>query len=269
MWVAHWRFIREPFDEGGGPFVPLPGHEEAVARLLHTIESGGRFAILNAPPGLGKSRVLEQALARARGPLRRIALVKSPLDEDDLMIRLAETLGMRPRRSGNRGEVWRSLAREIRLCSIQGLGVVLAIDGGRDLSRSGGSECLVRLAGLGGTDRGPVTVVLATEADCWETDLDSRFWPLSIRLRPLSFSEAETFLHAKLAAAGCRELVFTHRAVCRLHLLSAGNPRGLERLATLCLMAGASQGREAVSPELVDSVTSEFRSPAMLDSQLI
>ena len=48
-WIVHWGLNRDPFVERGGPYVPVPGHEEAVARLVHTIEAGHRLAVLSAP----------------------------------------------------------------------------------------------------------------------------------------------------------------------------------------------------------------------------
>ena len=47
-WIVHWGLNRDPFVERGGPYVPVPGHEEAVARLVHTIEAGHRLAVLSA-----------------------------------------------------------------------------------------------------------------------------------------------------------------------------------------------------------------------------
>ncbi len=47
----------------------------------------------------------------------------------------------------------------------------------------------------------------------------------------------------------------------RLHALSGGIPSGLDRLATLALMAIASRGMESVSAEVVNTVSEEFQQP--------
>ncbi len=67
---------------------------------------------------------------------------------------------------------------------------------------------------------------------------------------------------AKLAAAGCREAIFSQRAVTRLHFHSRGSPSGLDRLASLCLMAGAYRGLEAISSDVVEGVLGECHQPA-------
>ena len=82
-------------------------------------------------------------------------------------------------------------------------------------------------------------------------------WGLAIRLQPLTRSEAERFLTAKLAAAGRDEPAFTPRAITRLHALSAGVPRGLDRLASLALMAGAVRRLEMIPAEVVEGVARE------------
>ncbi len=259
--MAHWELSRDPFGEADSPYVPLPRHEEAVARLLHTVDSGGRLAILDASAGLGKTRVLGQSLALARKPSRRIALAKNPLDGEDLATRLAEKLGVRPPRGAGRAGAWRALERGIRLCSVQGLSVVLAVDGYGAIDSADGREGLLRLVHLGGRDEGRATVLLTDSVEAEDDKTGLRPWTLAIRLKPLSASEVELYLAAKLGAAGCREPIFTPRAVSRLQLLSGGSPRGLNRLGSLCLMAGASRGLEAVSSELVDSVVTECHLP--------
>ena len=82
-------------------------------------------------------------------------------------------------------------------------------------------------------------------------------WNLAIGLSELTRSQAETYLTTKLRAAGCTEPIFTPRAVTRLHGLSAGNPRGLQQLASLSLMAGFVRGLEVIPPDLIDGIAGE------------
>ena len=142
LWIAQWGLSRDPFADTSGTYVPLPGHEEAVARLLHTIESGGRLAVLSAPPGLGKTRVLGQALELARSPMRRIALAKCPTEWRRPRGSTCREAGVRVPASSGRGHAWGALERGIRLCTVQGLAVVLAVDGCRAVNSAETSETL-------------------------------------------------------------------------------------------------------------------------------
>src|SRR5215216_3143633 len=114
VWKSHWKLSRDPFHDREAPFVPLPAHREAVARLVETIESERRLAVVRERAGLGKSRVLAQALAETRGPGRRIARVTSPAGGASLFAILAEALGVRAARGApSRAAAWRYLGEAV------------------------------------------------------------------------------------------------------------------------------------------------------------
>ena len=254
MWKSHWGLERDPFAEPDALYVSLPTHDEAVARLIHTIETGERRAFLTAAAGLGKSTVLRKTVTEMQSPRRRFGLVSCTRHGSLLFAMLAERLGERIGREPSRLASWRALERAIRLASMQGIHVVLGIDdcnvASSDARRD--IESLVRI--------GTGTSTLLTVIQCGRKSRGRRDdrWTLAIGLESLTRSEAETFLATKLAGAGCRECPFTPRAVTRLHCQCAGVPRGLQRLATGCLMAGASGGLVVIPPELVDRVAEEI-----------
>ncbi len=128
VWKAHWNLLRDPFAAAGSPFVSLPSHDEAVARLVHAIETGDRGATLTAGAGLGKTSVLRHALGEARHPRRRVILLSCPREETLLVAALAERLGERVGREPTRLAAWRALERAIRLAAIEGAQVVIGID---------------------------------------------------------------------------------------------------------------------------------------------
>ena len=68
VWMRHWGLGRDPFAEPDSPYVSLPSHDEAVARLVHTIETSQRRAIFTAAAGLGKTTVLRKAFAETQSP---------------------------------------------------------------------------------------------------------------------------------------------------------------------------------------------------------
>jgi type II secretory pathway predicted ATPase ExeA len=255
--------IRDPFLEGNSPYVPLPGSEEAVARLVHVIEAGHRLAVLSATAGMGKSLVLARAINQARSPSRRFALASSPVDAAALYGRLAHGLGARGLRldRATESEAWRALEQRVRVCLASGFQVILAVDEGGRPKIPGGHEATGRLGHLGASERGRVTVVLVVDSSEADEAFGPSDWTLSIGLAPVTRAEAEMYLAAKLAAAGCTQAIFTPCAVTRLHLHSGGSPRGLDRLASLCLMAAAAHGLESITAEVVESVLGECRPP--------
>ncbi len=258
MWLRHWGLDRDPFDERRSPFAETPTHAEAVARLVHSIESAVRSARLVAGSGLGKSRVLARALEATRSPIRRVARANGLADGPDLFARLAAGLGARLAPDASPSAAWRALAESSRLCRWQGVHVVLAIDDCQALDEGPGRADLDRLDHLD-TDPSARLTVLQVGRPSERQDDPGRAdaWDLAIRLGPLSRSEAAGYLATRLAAAGRPEPAFTPRALTRLHALSGGAPRGLDRLGALALMAGAVRGLEVVPPDVVEDASRE------------
>jgi hypothetical protein len=265
MWFARWGLKADPFGDSTSTFVSLPSHVEAVARLVYTIEAGERLALLTGPAGSGKTRVLARAMAEARDPALRLALVSGPVDPVRLYNDLSERLGARAVTASEPGIAFRALVQAVRCCRLQDLQVVLAIDEVASPPGSGELDGMVPLMRLREVTGARVTLLLATGDDPAGESLPAvgslRPWALAVRVAPLTRSEVEAYLVAKLAAAGCHDSIFTPRAVTRLHLQSAGILRGIDRLASLCLLAGAARGLEAVTAEVVESVFSEYHPP--------
>jgi type II secretory pathway predicted ATPase ExeA len=260
VWKRYWKLSVDPFSGPAACYVPLAPHEEAVARLVDAIVSGRQRAILEGGAGLGKSVVLARALAQTRGPAQRTALVRAPGDGAALFAGLAERLGRRALPGAGRGTSWRALEEAVRLCRWQRLRVVLVIDDCQHLTARDDRLDLERLAHL---DPHPESRVSILEA--YRTDPELEFapqgaaapWEFQVRLAALTRSDVEAYLIAKLNAAGRDGPTFTPRAIHRLHAATAGNPRTLDRLATLVLMAGALRRVEIVAPDLVEAVSRE------------
>ncbi len=261
MWQRHWGLSRDPFDGRPGPFVAVPSHAEAVARLSYTIGSAGRSAGLVAGPGLGKSTVLARALEEARDPTLRIARASASgaADGATLFATLAAGLGARVAPGASRSIAWRSLVDAARLCRWQGLRVVLAVDDVRETAEGPDRPDLERLDHLDSDPAARVTVLRVGRPRPADDGpgADPGDWTLAIRLPPLTRAEAWAYVGAKLGGAGRPDPAFTPRALTRLHALSGGVPRGLDRLAALALMAAAARGLEIVPPDVVDEAARE------------
>lgn len=254
MLESHWKLGFDPFHPGAVPFVATPVHAEALARLRHVIESGERIASVWAKPGLGKTVLLDALRVQIRSPWCRVARCQGASDISTLCDELARSLGVpHSMVSGTPGRSWRLLADAIRLCRLQHISVVLAIDDCQTLSDP---DELERLARLDAHPAARLTIIRAGRVPSWKP-LRRTTWELKIRLDSLSRDETEGYLRQKLAAAGRRSLIFTPPAISRLHALAGGVPRGLDRLASLALVAGARDQLDRIGPDLVEQVAYE------------
>jgi hypothetical protein len=254
VWQRHWGLVRDPFAGSDSPYVPLPSHDEALARLVHSIEQARRVVTFRAEAGLGKTTVLRRSIAESRTPSRRFVVIGSPPDGTQLLGLLADRLGPPLGREPSRHSAWISLRRAVQAASFQGLHLVLAIDGWDEPLDAAARNDLVALAHLGLEPETRLTILRVSRALPGSHADPVEPWTLAIGLQRLTRSQGESYLQAKLSAAGCAGPIFTAHAFTRLHVWSGGVPRGLEQLAMLCLISGAARGLEVIPPDVVDGV---------------
>ena len=259
MWMQYWGFVRDPFDQHTSPFVPLPAHCEAVARLTEAVESGQRLTIFEERGGMGKSRVLGEFSRTIRSLDRRIVSLGGIIDGATLFTRAAEGLG-RPVPAGtSRGGAWLRLGEGLKLCRSQKLQVVIIVDDCQDLCTTEDRKDLSRLVHADPHPSGRLSIIQVYRLEEESPHREADPWELAIDLPPLLRSECEFYVASKLEAAGRTGPTFTSRALNRLHALSEGSPRGIERIATLALMAGAVGKVEIITDALIEAVLSQFR----------
>jgi type II secretory pathway predicted ATPase ExeA len=258
VWIDHWGFVRDPFAEPDSTYVSLPSHDEAVARLVHTIETSRRLIVFNAPAGMGKTIVLRKVLAETRNSRRKFATITCPPDGTLLFTLLGERLGNRLGREPDRLKSWKALDQSIRAAALQGTHVVLVIDDCQQLTTDAARRDLDSLVHLGTHANASLTIVQVARTDPDRPSDSNDSWMLTVGLEPLTRSQVECYLTTKLGAVGCDEPIFTPRAITRLQALSDGVPRAIQQIASLSLMAGAMRGLEIVPPDVVDGVASEI-----------
>jgi type II secretory pathway predicted ATPase ExeA len=255
MWLSHWGLTHDPFAAAASPYVSLSSHDEAVALLGYAVETGEPEVMICGSRGIGKTTVLRRAIAQVRGPSRRIVVVSEPPDDAVLLGRLAEGLGTHVGDEPTPGRAWKALERAVRARCLEGLQVVLAIEDCRRFAESPLRGLIGFWRAFAGNRRGVTVVeVVGDNLDHFAAAEFRR--ALHAVLKPMTRSETEEYLRQKLAAAGSRVSVFTSRAITRAHALCAGVPRGVERLATLSLIAGASRGVDQISAEIIEGVAS-------------
>jgi type II secretory pathway predicted ATPase ExeA len=262
VWKRYWNLSADPFLGPGGPYVRTPGHDEAVARLVDAVETGQKVAVLRGAEGVGKSCVLARALGEVRHPKRRVSRSRGAFDGVAMAAALAEGLGVKVGADAGRRSAWKALADAVRLCRWQSLHAVLAVDDCQLLTHPDDVRDLERLSHLDPNPAARLTVLLSFRdpeiddpgAPGWSGP--SR-WEPEARVPAMTRSETVRFVAERLAAAGRTEPGFSRGALARLHDLTGGVPRGVERLGSLALMAGALGGSPLVTPEVVDGVARE------------
>ncbi len=264
VWRQRFGLEKDPFHEHAPPFVAYDGAREAVDRMVRALEAVEPRIVVAGECGAGKTTVLARALALSRRPGQRVAALTGARDREAQLALLARRLGTRASLGTPLPDPWATLDRALASAALDRARLVVAID---DASHDHNGfrswiDGLLRMSARAGV---PLSIVetLRIDADSFAPALD---WPWTsefLRIAPLTRDEAERFVTAKLAAAGCSSALFTPRAITRLHGLATGVPRRIERLAGASLRAAAEQGLEIAAAETVDAAAAREFEPAL------
>jgi general secretion pathway protein A len=77
-------------------------------------------------------------------------------------------------------------------------------------------------------------------------------------LRPFTEEETISYVSHRLTAAGASHVVFDQSALERIHALSLGVPRRINRLCDLALLIGFAEELSTISAERIESVSEEL-----------
>ena len=262
MYAKYWGLTDTPFRTEPDPrwFVETPGHDEALARLLFVIENRRRCGMLTGPSGTGKSITLE-VLAKEvrRRPVAVAAVNLLGKTVYELLWDVVGELGLGPAETNSVAHLWRAVEDFLRGCHATRQATVLIFDHAEQTA----PECLTalgRLAQLGSFGNAAVTLIVGVETESssqiarWLRDISD----VPVELTNLSREDAIDYVPALTRKAGNASQLFDHAALNRLSELSRGNPRELNRLCELSLLAAMVSGETQVDEATVESVAREF-----------
>lgn len=254
---------REPFTQPpvGRPtagYIAVPGHEEALARLLYLAERGRSCGLMVGPHGAGKSLLFSEAARELRNGQRCvIAIDMSCLNADALMDRVLFAAGL-PRTEANASQNEQRLRDFFQGQQLVGHPVVLLADH-VDEADDCGLKALDRIIRLADRSLGSITLLAAAN----DIDRALRFdWlarnnELRIDLPPLNRSDVADYLSAAMEMAKC-ECRFSDESIDLIADRSAGLPAAINRLARLAVLAAQSEGEPVVSGSLIETVDNEL-----------
>ena len=253
--LHHFGLTALPFDRAVPPegLLHHTSFTEALERLSFAVDSRGP-ALLVAPPGIGKSILLDTLCAsRPASDIRVIATALSACGPFGLVGQLATRYGSPLRRTT--AQTAAALLADLAGSPKTEL---LIIDEAHRLPDASLEE--LRLLGQLDFDRRvPFVLLLAGQPLLRERlqqpDFDALWQRLVVRtsLAPLTDRDSAEYLDRRPRAVGARALLFRPGAVDLLFQHSRGIMRRLNHLATGALLAAARTGRRHVEAPDVDA----------------
>ena len=273
MYKEFWGFKRSPFSGNIDPerFYESPGHEEAMARLSYVVDESRQGALVLGPAGIGKTLILETFARRTRRPNRELAIARCPaLGGRELFLDLCQEFGLAPEPTANEADLWRRLRDHVAANRLQDCQTVIVIDQAHLLSENPAQlRSLHLLFHLDTNPAARLTVVLVARPELMRNARPEviEWVDLGVTIEPLTASQTTGYIAHLTNWAGRTEPAFSNDALGKIHELTGGIPRQINRVCDLALLAAATEELTEVTETVVDSVYKEL-SPEAAAGQL-
>ncbi len=247
-------------------------HREAAAGLIYAVVSRKGIVTLTGKPGVGKTTVLNAAVAAISRASIRTAYVGVPsLTADEFLELVMRHLGLPVSARSNKAERLVALERFLRKSNAEGRPVALMVDEAHVL----GSEVLEEIRLLTNFESGGsklLQVVLAGQEDLdvllRRPDMTQIRQRIACRLTLDAMNETETreyVAHRWAKAGASSDQPFDGAALRALFTYSQGVPRLLNALCDNALLMAFGEGKRAVLESVVLAVARDLDLPADRD----
>ena len=264
MYNAYWGFKQPPFSNNLNPnrFYESPSHEEALARLSYVVDECRQGALVLGPPGVGKSLLTEVFAQRTRRPNRAVAIARCPaLGGRELFFELAQEFGLGPEQSATEADLWRLLRDHVVANRLQECQTVIVVDQAQLLAENTSHvRALHLLYHLDSDPAARLTVILVARPDLMRNARSEviEWVDLGVAIEALTEAQTAQYVTHLIQWAGRSEPVFTQDGLCKIHELTGGVPRQINRVCDLALLAAASEELTQVTGAVVGSVYQEL-----------
>lgn len=237
-------------------------HAEARARLDYLVDSGHRLGVLFGPRGSGKSLTLSHACQAWKRTNAGVALLDAAgLEVDPFLSQLASDWKNGAPIDAARVRLWQAVVDALSVQHCERRASILLVDNAGHATYEV-LDALHRLTGVADSRAARLTMILAVESARLShlgADLLDRA-DLRVELGPLGVHE--TLGYVQLQQLPPEKVQFPADVTQRMHALTAGLPRRLNRLAELVALAAESDGHTEVDVATVDAVYRELCAPA-------
>ncbi|MBZ0185083.1 MAG: AAA family ATPase [Candidatus Obscuribacterales bacterium] len=254
------RPVIDPFGKGTGAEQFFKHNQlEELQTIVSASINQKVLAAITGPPGVGKTTAARSVTDALPGHKYSVVYLGQDQNGTNLLRRLADSLGIQPRRYRTQ------LAMQISqwlLDNLSGGGkdVVLVVDEAHLLEDATLEE--LRLMTNADYDRqSPITLILLGQPALRHRLKSATFEALSQRLRyrycleGLDQDETIRYIQLRLAAAGVADDLFSQDALLLVFQLSEGVLRRINNLCSLALLKAKSQKRTIIDAAFIKEIS--------------
>ncbi|MEZ6133472.1 MAG: AAA family ATPase [Pirellulaceae bacterium] len=276
MYEEHWKLSGRPFENRTESrfYYPAETHQAALVKLRYAIENRRAAALLCGPGGMGKSLIVDSLRRQLNEEFRPFCAVAFPAMSSEQLIRyVVERLDGSCSESVTR-ETSHDLTRFenfLRANLEAERHAVIVVDEAHLLEQHDLLEPLrlmLNIAAEESSGESAWTLVLAGQPTLISHveryhALDERL-AVKCMLNRLLPEETTAYIQHRLRVTGAdAEEIFEYAALDRIHMLTQGIPRRINRLCDLALMVGYADERTKIDAAVIDSVHGDLAAPSI------
>ena len=265
-YAEHFKLEREPFSNAPNDefFFNSDQHNQALLRLMYSVDSNKGLAVLVGGVGTGKTTLARRMLDNL--PLDKyesslLVMIHSGITPEWILSRIALQLGVKaPDTDPLR--ILKQLYERLLQIHQEGRKAVVLIDEAQMLQSRELMEEFRGLLNLEIPGKKLLNIIFFGLSELEQTmQLDE---PLAQRvavkytLRPLSVETTHSYIAHRLRVAGCDELLFEKTAIDKIHMYAGGVPRLINTIADNALFETFLRHDIIISDKIVDSVSEDL-----------
>ncbi len=273
MYQEHWKLSGRPFENrlDNQFYYPAETHQAALFKLHYAIENRRAAALLCGPGGMGKSLIVELLRRQLSEQYRPFCHVVFPAMSSEQLVRYTVDQ-IDPNQADSARETSLDLARFERVLRTNLAAkrhAVIVVDEAQLLEQHNLLEPLRLMLNIAADEAGGEsawTLVLVGQPTLLSHveryhALDERLAVKCMLSRMLP-DETTAYIQHRLRATGAdAEAIFDYAALERIHALTQGIPRRVNRLCDLALMVGYADDRDLITAEVIESVHGDLAAP--------
>lgn len=262
--LDHWGLTALPFENSADPafFYESEGHIEALTRLQMVVENEKILTLVTGDYGSGKSMIWSTFRSRLDHHRFVTGTVVNPLMSPiDLIKEICFSMGWEVR-GESKYDVLHDFNNFLERTASAGKHCVVAIDEAHLLRDAETFEEIRLLLNHQPSNRPLLTTVLIGQ-----TELRDRFRSIPQFAQRIEYqwhipqldpSEVAAYISHRLTAAGRTEPVFRDDLYATIANSSRGNPREINRICSMAMMAATMEGMHEIDNNLLNNVFKEL-----------